>query len=69
MGIWYANDAGGEFQARQLRGLGGRSISDVPHGDSGIAVDASGRPHVLYVVRLAEERDDNGLWYGVGPAR
>jgi hypothetical protein len=68
MGVWYANEAGGEFRAERLRGLGGRSISDVPDGDSAIAVDGGGRPHILYVVLYSERRDDDGLWYGIGPA-
>jgi hypothetical protein len=69
MGVWYANDAGGEFQARRLRGLGGHSISDVPDGDSEMALDDLGRPHVLYVVLESERGADDGLWYGIGPAQ
>ena len=67
-GVWYANDAGGEFQAERLRGLGGHSISDVTDGDSAIAVDAGGRPHVLYVVLESERNEDDGLWYGIAPS-
>ena len=68
MGIWYANDAGGEFRARQFRGLEGRSISDVPNGAAQIALDDFGRPHVLYVILESKQGDDDGLWFGIGPA-
>ena len=68
MGVWYANDAGGQFRAEQLRDLGDSSVSDIPDGDSGIAVDSTGRPHVLYVVpEFGTPRQAIGLWYGIGP--
>ncbi len=70
MGVWYANDAGGEFRAQQFRDLGDHSISDIPDGDSAIAIDDSGRPHVLFVVsEFSPPRGDRGWWYGIGPAQ
>jgi hypothetical protein len=68
LGIWYSNNATGEYRDRQLRGLRGRFVDDVTDGDAAIAVDALGRPHVLYVVLESERGADDGLWYGIGPA-
>jgi hypothetical protein len=56
-GVWYATNRGGSFAARQLstaRGLW-----------ADVAVDAAGRPHVVFVIRQSGARQ---LWYGVGPS-
>lgn len=71
-GVWYANDAGGAFRALQLREPM-NVIDDRPGGGSAMAMDDGGRPHVLYDVYefnsdSADQPDEDGLWYGIGPA-
>jgi hypothetical protein len=58
-GVHYATNRSGDFVSERLTRQEAMSL--------GLAVDASGRPHLVFIAR-----DDDflprGLWYGVGPA-
>jgi hypothetical protein len=73
-GVWYANNTAGDFRARQLREPK-MFTDDGPRGVSALDVDHQGRPHIIFGVFEAGaydedtegSREDDGLWYGIGP--
>jgi hypothetical protein len=66
--VWYATDRHGSFEAKRLE----PEASDPWIRGAALAVDALGRPHILFSLRVGHGSDEDGawpseLWYAIGP--
>lgn len=60
-GGWYVTDRSGVFESRPMTQSG-----TLPREGGALAIDSSGRPHLLYVIREGQ-RSSPELWYAIGP--